>query len=126
MIFVHDHANPRAVMDDRGTIWVLRSTRDVPHGKASYLIRWKNGRSHSVLADEILSEEARTFTVAMNRCELNERVLEKEYSADVDQFENLLRQAIVAIKKAQYGDFFERREIKHIVRFVDSGEVAAG
>lgn len=78
MKFIHDQRNSRAVCDEAGQIWVLRSTRDLPYRQAHYMIKWKGGHARTVLANEVISEVDRTFTVLINGDELVKNVLHDE------------------------------------------------
>jgi hypothetical protein len=120
MKFIHDQKNPRAVSDEAGLIWVLRSTRDLPYRQADYMIKWKGGFPHTVIANEVLSEADKTFTVLINRNELVKRVLGEEYENCKEEAEHLMTlfsEAIKIIKQDQYGNFFGARGIEHVVRF---------
>jgi len=120
MHFVHDETTPRAVKDSDGIIWVFRSTRDLPHHKAHYLIRWKNSAPKSVLADEILSEKERTFSVIINRHDIIQKLFPnycEDSGAEADQLILFLTEAIYFIKSEEHGEIFEKRGIRHVVQF---------
>jgi hypothetical protein len=106
------------VKDTQGLISVFRSIRDLPHGKARYSIKWKGRNTRSVLADEAISEENGTYSVAIRKSELIRCVYpEADRQQDADELISLLTGAIYHIWKDRYGSLFEKRGIRHVVHF---------